>query len=234
MSQSGRTPRTAEVIQRILDDFSADLMTACPGVCESYDPGSQTAVIKPMIKRVGREGPDQERVVDELPSLPAVPVAWLRAGGYFLTFPLAAGDSGLLVFAQRPMGSWRDSGQVSDPGDEGTHTIASAVFFPGLETVAKKLPGAEGGGAGHAVLGKSGGPTLHIDDSTVQIGDAGGSYIALANLVEAELNAIKSAFEAWVPVPATPTTPDDGGAALKTAINAWTPGNVGATIAKAT
>lgn len=189
MSQSGRTPRTSEVLQRILDDFAVDLHTACPGTVESYDATTQTAVVKPAIKRVGREGFDQERIVDELPSIPAVPVAWLRAGGYFLTFPLAAGDSGLLVFSQRPMGSWRDSGQVSDPGDEGTHTIAGAVFFPGLETVAKKLPGAEGGGAGHAVLGKSAGPTIHIDGSTVQVGDAGGQPIALATSLLTWINS---------------------------------------------
>lgn len=171
---SGRTLRTADVMQRLLDDFAADLHTACPGKVESYDPATQTAVVKPMIKRVSREGLDQERVADDLPSLPAVPVAWPRGGGYFMTFPLAAGDSGLLVFSQRPMGSWRDSGQVSDPGDEGTHGL-SGVFYPGVETVARKLSNGDAG-TGHAVLGKEGGTQIHITTAGVLIGSGSAAH----------------------------------------------------------
>lgn len=168
----------------MLEEHREDLQTALPGRVESYDPATQTANVKPMIKRVSREGVDAggvdgTRVVDELPVIPAVPVVWPRGGGYFMTFPLATGDSGLIVFSARDIGAWRDSGQVSDPGDEGLHTLSGAVFIPGLETVAKKLTNADAG-TGHAVIGKEGGTQIHIDASAVQLGAAGGAFVALA------------------------------------------------------
>ena len=173
---STETPSLSDVIDLYLDIDRAGHFHAIPGRVKSYDATKQTAVIEPMVKLVWRTA-DDERVVDTLPVLPDVPVAWPRGGGYFLHLPLAAGDGGLILVTDTDIGAWRETGQVSDPGDERRHGLGGAVFYPGLETVARALLDAS---AGHLVLGKDGGPAVHIDGSTVQLGAAGGQPVAMA------------------------------------------------------
>lgn len=224
---STETPTLSDVIDLHIALDRATAFHAVPGRVKSYDAAKQTAEIEPMTKVVSRNA-DDDRIVDTLPVLSGVPVEWPRGGGYFMTMPLVAGDSGLLLFTDTDLGAWRDSGQVSDPGDERRHALGGAVFRPGLETVARALVGVSGA---HLVIGKEGGPAIHIDGSTVQLGAAGGQFVALANLVTTQLNTLKSAISGAAVVAG------DGGASFKAAIivalSAW-PGGVAATLTKAT
>lgn len=64
----------------------------------------------------------------------------------------------------------------------------------------------------------------------VNLGDKDPSatqFVALANLVKAEIEGIVTTIQGWTPVA------NDGGAALKTAFSAYTVGSVAATVAKA-
>lgn len=220
------TPTLADVLDFFLANDRAELHVAVPGRVQSYDAAAQTVVVQPMTKKVSRDA-DDTRIVDTLPVLPAIPVSWPRGGGYFLSMPLVAGDGGLIMFTDTDIGAWRDSGEVADPGDERRHGLGGAVFVPGIETVARALTGA---GTGHLVLGKEGGPAIHIDGATVQLGAAGGQFVALASLVTDQLADLKAAINNWTPVP------NDGGAALKVALGTWLGSSsaVAATLTKAT
>ena len=54
-------------------------------------------------------------------------------------------------------------------------------------------------------------------------GAAFAQFVALANLVDARLSALKTILTGWT------VTPGDGGAALQTAMNAWSTASVAAT-----
>lgn len=213
----------ADVLDYWRRDHAADLHVAIPARVESYDGAKQTAVVKPMVRRVMRTA-DEERLVDSLPPVHAL-VQWPRGGHYFLQLPIAPGDSGLLVFCEADIGGWYQTAQDVDPGDERRHSLAGAVFFPGLETVARALAAVD-----HLVLGHEGGPGVHVKASTVELGAEGGNFVALANLVGQQLADLKSAISGWTPVP------NDGGAALKVALTTWVSSSsaVAATITKAT
>ncbi len=171
-----RTPGPLEALEIFLNASRVDTHVALPGRVESYDADKQVADVKPMVKRVARDQ-DDVRSVDSLQVLSAVPVAFPRGGGYLMTFPLAAGDTGLLVFCERDIGAWRASGQDSDPSDEGLHTLAGAVFYPGLHTEANALAARPD----HLVLAKDGGPELHIGSTTVDVGAEGGDFMIKAS-----------------------------------------------------
>lgn len=224
---SMQTPTAADVLQFYLDDALTGCFVALPGQVQSYDPTTESVHVIPMVKRVSRDA-DGDRIVETLPVLPSVPVSWTRGGGYFIRLPLVAGDGGTILFPDMDIGAWLHSGQVSDPGDERMHAIGGAIFLPGLETVARVLTGVA---TGHMVLGQEGGPQIHVDGSTVQLGAAGGNFVALSNLVTTQLNTLKSAISGAAVVAG------DGGASFKAAIiaalSAW-PGSVAATKAKAT
>ncbi len=190
----GETPTLADVIEFTLEDALVHAHFCIPGKVQSYDPATETVSVIPMTKRVSRDG-DDNRIVDVPPVLASVPVAWTRGGGYFLRMPLAAGDSGTILFPDFDLGSWLHSGQVSDPGDERAHGIGGAIFLPGLETAARALAEA----TGHLVLGKESGPQIHIDASTVQLGAAGGDFLIKAST---DFIAWMSAVTAFTGAPA--------------------------------
>ncbi len=204
----------------------ASMYVAFPARVVSYDAAKQVAVVEPMTKNVSRNA-DEDRIVDTLPIMPGIPVAWPRGGGYFFHFPLVSGDSGLVVVTDTDIGAWRESGQVSDPGDEGRHELGGATFYPGLETVARALTGLPD----HLIIGKEGGAAaIHLDGSLVNLGDTGGQFVALANLVMARLNQIQAAFDVHTHATAavgSPSPPTGAGIPIGTL------GDVSATLVKA-
>jgi hypothetical protein len=193
---NAETPRTEDVVARRDERASAELRVAGPGKVLSYDAIKQTADVQPMWMHSERDDEDDSKDTYELPVLKAVPVCWPRGGGYFCSFPLTAGDGVLLVFSDRNIGAWRDSGQLVDSGDERTHTLGGAVAYPGLDTVARAIAGAS---ADHAVLGKEGGSQVHVRAGEIRLGsDAATSFVALSNLVQTALDAIRTMVNAHV------------------------------------
>jgi hypothetical protein len=66
-------------------------------------------------------------------------------------------------------------------------------------------------------LGKDGGAQVTIKAAEIDLAGAD-SAVARADLVDARLNALKTAISGWTPVP------NDGGLALKTALTSWLAG----------
>ena len=135
------SPSLATVIREAIETKLVDVHTGMPGRVESYDEEAQTANIRPLIKRVLREV-DGSRVPEELPVLPSVPVAFPGSGGFSMTWPLAPGDTGMLLFSEMSIDRWRTTNEVIDPGDGRRHGLSGAMFVPGLRAQSGKLPGA--------------------------------------------------------------------------------------------
>lgn len=233
---------------------------AYPGRVQSYDAATQTADVVPLIRQQVPQ-PDGSYALEELPVLPSVPVVWPRVGAWFLAMTLQPGDTVQLLCNTSAIGHWRTgTGDVTDPGDLRRQHLAHAVAFPGLYTRGKALAhapratgptgamlsgdvamvlGSDGSGA-RITLRHNGAATIEIGDAvavqididgTVHAGGAAGQFVALANLVAAQLNALKTAINGAAVVPG------DGGAAFKTnlmaALASW-PSTVAATKVKAT
>lgn len=187
MIDVGRTPTIAEALQAVISSNLVDVHTAMPGTVVSYDAATQTADIRPGLPRTLRDA-DGEKSLEELPVIPAVPVHWTMGGDYFVTMPLPPGAGGLLIFSERDISAWLDQGGAPDPGDEGLHGMAGAVFVPGLSTVAARLAGIP---ADHMALGSIKTNQIHIDDSGVRIGSNSASHpIAKGDVVDAAFAAL--------------------------------------------
>lgn len=164
--------------------FAEELHTALPGRVESYDAATQTADVRPMVRRAlpnvaGGTTPE------DMPIVRSVPVVWPRVGDWFLHMPLAPGDSVLLVCLERDPARWVRTGDISDPIDHRQHHLAHAVAIPGLFPRSAALSGLP---AGKLAIGRTGGPTATIDAVNIDLG--GAIKLALATLVEAELDKI--------------------------------------------
>ncbi len=109
-----RNTTLQDLLARFRESLVSDLHTSLPGKVVKCDPSTQKADVQPLIKEryADENGARQAR---ELPVIPAVPVQFPGAGGYRITFPVAVGDTGLIMFAEASLDKSLVSGGTVDP-----------------------------------------------------------------------------------------------------------------------
>jgi hypothetical protein len=184
-------PTLVEIIRTAISSRLMDLHVALPGRVESYDETTQTAEVLPMIRRAI---PDElgEIQHEALPKIPNVPILFPRGSGdsFSLTWPLASGDFVLLVFNSWATGQWRETGDVSDPVDLRKHGLGSPVAIPGIAPKTGSIP--------------TDPAAMVVEGSEVKVGASATSYVALNDLVMAELTAISALLPGYTPPAAAP------------------------------
>lgn len=191
-------PTLVELLRRAIDSRIADVHVSLPGIVKSYDADKQVADIVPAVRRV-LFNDDGDPVEEELAVLQNVPVEWPGGGGFYLHFPLAAGDEGSIVVHERSIVEWRTTGNVSTPGDLRLHALGSVTFRPGLRN--DKNPRADAPASGEGVIA--------VGAGVLRVGPSSGSqFVALADYVDARFAAIHDAISSAVPAP--PSGPDAG------------------------
>ncbi len=101
--------------------------TALPGAIVSYDYTTQKATIQPLLNKYWSDG-----TFTQLPELPNVPVIFPRAGGASLTFPVNEGDTCLLLFTERSIDKWLQTGGQTSTADARKFDLSDAVAIMGL------------------------------------------------------------------------------------------------------
>lgn len=165
---------------------AAQVHVSYPATVVSYDSASQKATVR-IVPCFRRKDPAQDNAVVTYrpPDLPGIPVAFPGAGAFSMTWPLAAGDSGLLIVTSRSMDEWKaNGGPTSEPEDQRRHDLTDSVFLPGLRsfTTAERIPAA--GVDDDALVLRA--PMTLVGDSTAS------AFVALANLVKTELESIRA------------------------------------------
>lgn len=201
----------------------AVMHTAVPAKVLSYDKDTGPRVslqIIPKFRR--RNAATDEWELYTPPPLTNVPVCFPHVPGFGMTFPLAVGNAGMVVFAERSMDEWLSTGESStDPQDPRRFDLEDGVFYPGLPnyldpTVSTAVDTA----------------ALVVEGAQIKLGSSAATdFVALASLVIANWTSFLAAIAAVTIVPG------DGGAAIKAAIGAWdtagNPQSVAATKVKA-
>ncbi|CAN2522997.1 Gp138 family membrane-puncturing spike protein [Klebsiella pneumoniae] len=126
----------AQLAQAIMSAMRVSI----PGIIQSFDPDAVTAVVQPAIKGVEHDESGAEVSVS-LPMLVDVPVVFPRGGGCTLTFPVKEGDECLVIFADRCIDFWWQSGGIQEPVDGRMHDLSDAFCIVGPQSQAKKISG---------------------------------------------------------------------------------------------
>ncbi|HHT5644557.1 TPA: Gp138 family membrane-puncturing spike protein [Raoultella planticola] len=126
----------AQLAQAIMSAMRVSI----PGIIQSFDPDAVTAVVQPAIKGVEHDESGAEVSVS-LPLLVDVPVVFPRGGGCTLTFPVKEGDECLVIFADRCIDFWWQSGGIQEPVDGRMHDLSDAFCIVGPQSQAKKISG---------------------------------------------------------------------------------------------
>lgn len=191
-------PNLAELIADAITSRLLDVHVAMPGRVKSYDRETQTAEVIPVIKNAApmRDGSTE---LEELPVLPNVPVKWPRGGGYYMHFPLAPGDHVLLIFCEAAIAQWRETGEVSPPGDLRRHSLSYPYAVPGVAPDAEAFSDAP---ESEALMAVGSGGSLRVSEPGM------GSASEFVVLTEKLMTALSGAADAAV----AGVTPNDGGA----------------------
>lgn len=134
-----RTPTLSELLRTAMSAKMTDVHTAIPAKVLSYDSTKQSVSVQPLIRR-GYVDAAGERQVESLPVINGVPVSFPGSGNFSITWPLAEGDTGLLLFAEASIDKWKSYGGEVDPMDDRRFHLSDAVFVPGLRPFNSAIP----------------------------------------------------------------------------------------------
>jgi hypothetical protein len=115
-----------------------DLRVSAPGQIVVYDPSTQLASVQLGLLAVevdenGAEVPQAPLV------LPQVPVLCYGGSLGYVSTPIIPGDTGFVLFSDRCIDQWLQSGGPVDPISGRTHNLADAVFIPGFRPLPSKV-----------------------------------------------------------------------------------------------
>lgn len=196
-----RIPSLQEVLRLAQAAWARGLYVALPARVEEYEPGRQVVRAQPMVGTL-RVDSDGEELEELFPSIVDVPVCWLGAGGARLTFPVAAGDFGLLLFSDRSLDEWKVNRGVQPgvPNDMRTHSIHDAFFLPGLRPPSNPWGGVRTDALTMGYANEQGqGMQVHITPAMVALGEPTPVYaVALAEQVKTQLQALRDTVNALV------------------------------------
>jgi len=200
---ASRSPEPEEVLRQAFDYFLGDTHTALPAKITEYYPDEQKVDVKPLLKRrvVCQDGSE---ILEELPIIPDVPVAFPRSQSFFLTLPLAVDDFVLLVFVERSLDKWLSgTGEDTDPDEFRMHDLSDAIAIPGLYPYKLALSDAH---TKNMVLGKDGGIQIHLKPGgEIHLGSENAAdFIALAQKVFDEIDSLKTTVNNFITVHNTP------------------------------
>ncbi len=190
------TNNLGEFVIRMFRAMQANLHTITVAKIETVH--DKTIDVQPVINRTLADGTSVP-----LPVLPNIMPLFLGGGNSYTAYPLERGDYCLVLFNERCIDNWHDGQDFVSPPVGRMHNYSDGFALCGLKTAEQ--------------LANIPTETTHI--GTVRMGTADPSdYMALASLVESQLNAIRSAFNSHIHTapmgatgtPAVPVTPVGG------------------------
>ncbi len=196
MSSAANTAeaRLAQAISVGIRSALIDTHTALPGSIISFDDATQLAEVRLEIPRIARDL-DGTETEEPIQNLPEVPVQFFGGGGFFSTYPVAAGDECMVFFFERDASAWLASGGVQAPNTLRIHDYSDAVAVVGLNSEGNRI--ANFNGSALEIRNASGSTKLQIGDGaaaieapTVTLGNGVEDLVALLSDALQELSAL--------------------------------------------
>ena len=184
-----------EDIEDIINELArlqqAKMFVGAIGRVLAYDVATQKVRVQ-LVVRGSTKGGESVR----FPPVSNVPVVFPSGGGYSMTWPLIAGDTGWVAFGDRSIDEWLSTGAEDvTPSSKRRFAITDAVFFPGLRPYSAPHDLADGdelviGQDQHGTTVDNGAGTanplqLRIGPDGIRLGDGGATNDVLNVLFDA-------------------------------------------------
>lgn len=138
MDQRERSTDQEEMIRLALIAMQARLWTTLPGIVQKFDAARMTVDVQPTINGVAL-AQDGSTVDLQMPVLPDCPVLFQGGGGATFTFPIAAGDECVVIFASRCIDAWWSQGGVQGQSELRMHNLSDGFAIVGLRSLPRAI-----------------------------------------------------------------------------------------------
>jgi hypothetical protein len=129
-------PDLCMVLDQAADDIKTSINCISIGVIKTFYPDNQTADITLNYKRVNLYGStapiDYQLLVN-------CPVMVLNGGGGYISFPIASGDSCLVLFCDREIDTWFTNGGVNAPQSARVHDLNDGIAIVGINNALNSI-----------------------------------------------------------------------------------------------
>ncbi|MEG1232258.1 MAG: Gp138 family membrane-puncturing spike protein [Acinetobacter sp.] len=124
-----------ELLEQAKENAMMDVRVSMPARIVSFDPATKTAQVEICMQMV-----DDDDSAIEYPPLVDCPCLFTRGGGFHVVHPYSAGDSGLVLFSDRCLDGWFESGKTAPPMDFRVHSMSDAYFIGGADHLGNVSP----------------------------------------------------------------------------------------------
>ena len=139
ITTSERLALEIELYNKMADRIMSRLRVSEPGIIQSFDEEKQTVTVKLSIReKVNNHGVQEW---EEIPLLVDVPVKLQRGGGYLVSLPFKAGDECLVVFGDKDMDGWWQSGGTQNWIKKRRHSLSDGYALPGVNSQTNTVSG---------------------------------------------------------------------------------------------
>lgn len=140
MLESEGRAKQAKLIRDSFREILKGVCTSLPGHVLTFDPDKQLAQIQPGVSRVDING-----AVFTIPPIIEVPV-YFPGGDYCVEYQIDSGCEGDILFSQRCIDGWVQSGGVAANPIGRFHNMQDAMFLPGFRSQPNVLPAFQNNG----------------------------------------------------------------------------------------
>ena len=109
----------------------SEVFTALPATVVKFNVPDEVTVSAQATVQYQQRKPDGTWNYLTLPPCIHCPILFPRGGPFVMTFPLAVGDEGLLIFASRCIDNWWLQGGIQKQAELRMHDISDGFFLPG-------------------------------------------------------------------------------------------------------
>ncbi len=138
MQQTERIDDIQQAMREAFEGLSSGLSSTLVGIVEAYDKDSGTVSVQPSIETIITQA-DGSQVPAKMDLLVDIPVCYIGGGPFVATFPIQRGDEALVIFADRCIDSWWQSGGVQPPAHPRQHSLSDGIAIVGPRSLARKL-----------------------------------------------------------------------------------------------
>jgi hypothetical protein len=191
-----------EVIRQAIEGRALTLRVCQPAKIAAIV-GEQLVDVQPLFKVRYRNAaqPEEQAVIHR------VPVSMPMGANYSIKLPIAVGDVGWCVFADRAMDAFMadtwDGSSTVDPANTRCHHITDPIFIPGLASTAHQTQD----GTTDLVISCGPAQVRVRQDGKLQLKNSSAELLGLVDQLLAALGTLLSAFTAAAPALVTSTAP---------------------------
>lgn len=174
MLESEGRAKQARMIRDAFREAMKGVCTSIPGHVLTFDPDTQLAQVQPGIMRVDINGAEFK-----VPPIIEVPV-YFPGGDYCIEYQIDPGCEGDILFSQRCIDGWIQSGGVAANPIGRFHNMQDAMFLPGFRSQPNVLPSFQNNGV--RMRNKAGTQFVWLkNDNTISMQNGAGSFQLLAD-----------------------------------------------------